>query len=143
MFYYRMFAFFLQETISFAPTIVPPFPFADSALVRVASTEATHIVLSNALSFFSIFVCIVGVPCDFSSTKETGHWALFIQIAARFAAWLFALPLLSASLRLTFFCLIFCFEALIAGEPLGRPWNSASATCRFVNVFIFDIGRCA
>jgi hypothetical protein len=135
--------FFLQETISFAPTIVSPFPFADSALVCVASTEATHIVLSDALSFFRIFVCIVDVPCDFSSTKETGHWALFIQIAARFAVWLFALPLLSASLRLTFFGLIFCFEALIAGEPLGRTCNSASATCRFVNVFIFDIGRCA
>ena len=59
MFYYRMFAFFLQETISFAPTIVPPFPFADSALVRVASTEAVHIVLSDALSnarFFGIFM---------------------------------------------------------------------------------------
>jgi hypothetical protein len=50
---------FFHVAISLAPTIVSPFPSADSALVRVASTEAVHIVLSDALSnarFFGIFM---------------------------------------------------------------------------------------
>jgi hypothetical protein len=42
--------FFAHEAISLAPTIVTPFPSADSALVCVALTEATHIVLSDAFS---------------------------------------------------------------------------------------------
>jgi hypothetical protein len=32
---------------------------------------------------------------------------------------------------------------LIADEPMAIPQNSASATCRFKNIFIFDVGRCA
>jgi hypothetical protein len=50
--------FFAHEAISLAPTIVSPFPSADSALVCVASTEVTHIVLSDAFSnarFFFVF----------------------------------------------------------------------------------------
>ena len=45
---------FFHEAISLAPTIVSPFPSADSALVCLASTEATHIVpgaFSNARFF--------------------------------------------------------------------------------------------
>ncbi len=102
----RVLLFFLiKVAISLAPTIVSPFPSADSALVCFASTEATHIVLSSAflnVRFFCSF-CIADVPCDFSSTKETGHWALIIQIAARFAVWPFSMPLLSTSLRVTVF----------------------------------------
>ena len=82
-----MYRFFLiKVAISLAPTIVSPFPSVDSALVCLASTEATHIVLSEAFSnahiFGSFTFCIADDPCDFSSTKETGHWALFIQIVA-------------------------------------------------------------
>ena len=74
--------FFVHGAISLAPTIISPFPSADSALVCLASTEATHIVLSSAflnVRFFCSF-CIADVPCDFSSTKETGHWALLFRL---------------------------------------------------------------
>ena len=64
--------FFIHEAISLAPTIVSPFPSADSALVCIASTEATHIVLSYAFSnarFFCLSTfCIDDVSCDFFST---------------------------------------------------------------------------
>jgi hypothetical protein len=53
------------------------------------------------------------------------------------------MSLLSASLRVTVSRLIFCFVALSTGKPLARLQNSASATCRFKNIFIFDVGRCA
>ena len=139
--------FFVHEAISLAPTIVSPFPSADSALVCIASTEATHIVLSDAFSndhFFVFFTfCIADVPCDFSSTKETAHSALAPQIDARFAVRPVTMSLLSASLRVTVSRLIFCFVALSTGKPLARLQNSASATCRFKNIFIFDVGRCA
>jgi hypothetical protein len=45
---------FFHEAISLATTIVSPFPSADSALVCLASTEATHVVpgaFSNARFF--------------------------------------------------------------------------------------------
>ena len=139
--------FFVHEAISLALTIVSPFPSADSALVCIASTEATHIVLSDAFSnarFFCLYTfCIDDVSYDFFSTKETGHWALFIQIAARFAVCLIAMFLLSTSFHATVSRLIFCFVAFRAGEPPGRPRNSASAAYRIVNVFIFNVGRCA
>jgi hypothetical protein len=47
--------FFVHEAISLAPTIVSPFPSADSTLVCIASTEAIHIVpgaFSNARFLF-------------------------------------------------------------------------------------------
>ena len=37
----------------------------------------------------------------------------------------------------------FCFVALCAGKPLGRPCNSASAACHFINILIFNVGHCA
>ena len=128
--------FFVHESISFAPTIVSPFPYTDSALV----CKPVHSRMPAFFFFFSF--CIDELPCVFSSTKETCHWALFIQTAARFAVCLTAMSILSASLRATVSRLIFCFEAFRAGEPPGRPRNSASANCRFKNVFIFNVGRC-
>jgi hypothetical protein len=99
--FFCVFLFFLFKiAISLAPTIVSAFPSADPALVCcIASTEAIHIVLSDAFlnaPFFCYF-CIADVPCDFSSTKETCHWALYIQIAARFAVCPIAMSLLSAA----------------------------------------------
>ena len=89
MFYSCISFFWGKVAISLAPTIVSPFPSADSALVCVASTEATHIVFSEALSnarFFVFFTfCIADVTCDFFSTKETVHMVLSAQIVARFA----------------------------------------------------------
>ena len=119
---------FFHVAISLAPTIVSPFPSADSALLCVASTEAIHIVLSNACSnarpFYASF-CIADVPCYPFSTKETGHWAYRIQNAARFAVNHFAMSLISASLRVTFSRLIFFFVAFRADEPPGRPRYNA------------------
>jgi hypothetical protein len=99
--------------------------------------------LSIARIFVFFTFCIVDVPCDFFSTKETGHRALSAQIVARFAVCPVAMSLLSASLRVTFSRLIFFFVALRADKPPGRPCNSASAACHFINVFIFNVGRCA
>ena len=121
--------FFAHEAISLAPTIVSPFPSADSALVCLASTEAIIIVLceayTNALFFGFCFFCIDDVPCGFSSTKETGHRALSAQIVARFAVWPIATSLLSVSLRATVSRLIFFFVAFRADEPPGRPRYNA------------------
>jgi len=117
MFYSRIFVFFVHEAISLAPTIVSPFPSADSALVCVASTEATHIVLSDAFSnarFFVFCFFCTDVPCGFSSTKETGHWVLSTQISAMLAVLFSAMPLLSTSLRDTVSRLILFFSAFRA-----------------------------
>ena len=134
--------FFVHEAISLAPTIVSPFPSADSALVCLASTEATHSVpgaFSNARFFCFFSLCVDDLPCwcvGFSSTKETGHWALIIQTAARFAVCHITMSLLSASLCATVYSFLTHFlEAFRAGKPLGRLRNSASAICRFKNVF--------
>jgi hypothetical protein len=78
--------FFAHEAISLAPTIVPPFPSADSALVCIALTEAIIIVLCEAYSnarFFTFY--IADASCDSSSTKETGHRALYTHISAMLA----------------------------------------------------------
>jgi hypothetical protein len=148
MFYFCIYAFFCPFCDLFGTDHRFPLPLRElrPGMRCVASTEAIHIVLSDACSnarpFYASF-CIADVPCYPFSTKETGHWAYRIQNAARFAVNHFAMSLISASLRDTVSRLIFCFEALIADEPMAIPQNSASATCRFKNVFIFDVGRCA
>ena len=117
MFYSRISVFFVHEAISLAPTIVSPFPSADSALVCVASAEATHIVLSDAFSnarFFGFCFFCTAVPCGFFSTKETGHRALSTQISAMLTVLFSAMPLLSASLCDTVFQLIPFFSAFRA-----------------------------
>ena len=53
------------------------------------------------------------------------------------------MSLISASLRVTVSQLIFCFVALFADDVMVIPQNSASTTCRFKNIFIFNVGRCA
>ena len=53
------------------------------------------------------------------------------------------MSLISASLRVTFSRLIFFFVALKADKLIVTPQNSTSATCRFKNEFIVDVGRCA
>ena len=60
------FFFSVEVAISLAATIISPFPSVYSALVCLASTEAIHIVLSEALSISiaapSFLCCIAEVP---------------------------------------------------------------------------------
>ena len=104
--------------------------------------------IDRSISYLSIsyLFCIsenVDVPCDFFSTKETAHIALFIQSVARTAVCLKTKSLLSASLRVTVFRPIFFFVALNASVHFTRPCNSTSTGCHFENVFIINVGRCA
>ena len=142
MFYYCIYEFIFMKRSLWHRPLFPPSP------PRTPPLYALHRRKQSLLSFamhcrLPKTFCIVDVPCDFFSTKETGHRALSAQIVARFAVCPVAMSLLSASLRVTFSRLIFFFVALRADKPPGRPCNSASAACHFINVFIFNVGRCA
>ena len=95
----------------------------------------------HAFLFFLPFVLLMFRVISSPQRKQV--IGRFLLIVARFAVCPITMSLLSASLRVTFSRLIFFFVALRADEPPGRPCNSASAACHFINVFIFNVGRCA
>jgi hypothetical protein len=90
---------FMKQFLWHRPSFPPPSP------PRTPPSYALHRrkqpILSLVRSQMPAFFGIDDLPCDFSSTKETGHWALFIQTAARFSVCLTAMSILSASLRAT------------------------------------------
>jgi hypothetical protein len=125
----------MNRSLSHRPSF-PPSP------TRTPPSYASRCILECPLFLFFLAFALMNFRV-FSPPQRKQVIGRFIQTAARFAVCLTAMSILSASLRATVSRLIFCFEAFRAGEPPGRPRNSASANCRFKNVFIFNVGRCA